>query len=1346
MFDNLSCRVSSWAFLGVALAVVGAAAQQPSSPLYVKKDTWPQTMLATRSACLARSQQTAVELGTWHTTGPLPAKAISEALFPEAGIDLTAKGPDGKPRWEARPEWSDGRPHDLPGSTVVATYLYRTITVSEPCTVEAGLGSDDGIEVWLNGKKLLSNDASRGLAADQERVTLDLAQGENRLLLKIFNHGGGHGFYFALGEQTSTPLVWQQIEKDYPLQAGWMRGHLGDKRFAWLSDADISETLIAMLARAVAEAGPHAECLAGELNQLTEAAAAGDDPRWLCLYEKACRFRHRPAELKQMNLTALRLAVEDLTKTWSGRYARGPEFLNRLAGLERRVGELEIALAQGDHSKDSQTAGILGEYRTLQQEALLANPLLDFDRLLLVRRGANQLGLPQNWQGNCALPRNGYDNEVAILSPVAPSGSLATFYRPQQGEFVGDVDLDFDAGKLLFSMPGTQGRWQIWEIKVDGSGLRQVTPGEEPDVDNYDPCYLPDGRIVFASTRCFHGVPCVGGGNTVANLCLMDADGQNTRQLCFDQDHNWCPTVLNNGRILYARWEYSDSPHYFTRLLFHMNPDGTNQMEYYASNSMWPNSIFYARPIPNHPTKVVAVISGHHGVPRMGELVLFDPARGRHESSGTVQRIPGYGEKVDPVIRDGLVEGSWPKYLHPYPLSDKYFLVSCKPTPDALWGLYLVDLFDNRVLLKELPGYALLEPVPLRKTRKPPAIPERVNLRTDEATVYVADIYRGKGLEGVPRGTVRKLRIYSPHYAYPGMGGHIHIGIDGPWDARRILGTVPVEADGSAAFRVPANLPLAVQPLDAEGRALQVMRSWFTAMPGETISCVGCHESQNTTPPTRYSRAAQRMPASITPWYGPERSFSFRREVQPVLDKHCVGCHNGQPAPGGKQVPDFSLTENSKSPFRNFTPSYVALHPYVRRPGPESDYHLQEPLEWHASTSELVQMLKKGHHNVALDGEAWDRLYTWIDLNVPDHGTWHEHRGGHSPMELRRREMRTRYANRPEDLEAIVDLQVQPVSFVQPATAAARPAGERNCPGWPFDAVEAKRRQEAEAKKRTNAESTASADAPTPEWSVDLGEGVTMKLVLIPPGEFLMGDADGSCDELPVTRARIERPFYLGRFEVTNAQYARFNVEHDSGVISQTNKDQNERGYHVNGPNQPVVRISWEEAMHFCQWLSRETGKRFTLPTEAQWEWACRAGTATPFWFGAPDSDFSRTANLADATLEQMARGDSPKWHPRDARFRDNALVTVDVGRYEPNPWGLCDVHGNAAEWTRSAYRPYPNQPGDGRDQPGNRERKVVRGGSWYDRPARSRSSFRLAYEPWQRVYNVGFRVLMEIE
>ena len=204
----------------------------------------------------------------------------------------------------------------------------------------------------------------------------------------------------------------------------------------------------------------------------------------------------------------------------------------------------------------------------------------------------------------------------------------------------------------------------------------------------------------------------------------MDADGRNIRQLCFDQDHNYCPSVTNDGRILYLRWEYTDIPHVWGRYLFTMNPDGTTQREFYGSGSYWPNSIFYTRAIPGHPTKVVGVVTGHH-VGRVGELVIFDPAAGRYETEGVVQRIPQRGKPVEPLIQDKLTEESWPKFLHPYPLSEKYFLVSAKPTPGDLWGIYLVDIFDNVVLLKEVEGHALMEPIPFRRRVTPAGHPRQ---------------------------------------------------------------------------------------------------------------------------------------------------------------------------------------------------------------------------------------------------------------------------------------------------------------------------------------------------------------------------------------------------------------------------------------------------------------------------------------------------------------------------------------------------------------------------------------------------------------------------------------------
>ncbi|MHB8954799.1 MAG: SUMF1/EgtB/PvdO family nonheme iron enzyme [Pirellulaceae bacterium] len=1184
-------------------------------------------------------------LGPWYVTGPLETKQFDEVLPPERRVDLEALS-QGVSLWQRHDDWPDGQVHALPGSGRVATYLYRTITSPRSALVNASFGSDDGIAVWLNGQRIWTHDVPRGVGPDQDQVQLTLRPGENQLLMKIYNHGGGHGFYFQLGAAVRSLVLGRvAAERGIPLDPSGLRMAIGD----------------------MAASTP------GMLSQ-TE--------RWL-------------AELDR----------------WEAEFAR-----------------LDEEVARGASNTESRQQAAVAQFVALQREALLSGPYLDFDSLLVVRRRANQLGLPQNWQGNCALAPRGYDNEIAVLSSFRTGGERATLFQPSQGAFVGDVDLRADATRILFSSIGANGRWQIFEMKVDGSGVRQVTPDDEPDVDSYDACYLPDGRIMFCSTRCFHGVPCVGGGNTVANLFRMNADGTQMRQLCFDQDHNWCPTVLNNGRVLYSRWEYSDTPHYFTRLLFHMNPDGTNQAEYYGSNSMWPNSIFYARPLPGHATKVIAVISGHHGVPRMGELVVFDPAHGRHEAEGAIQRIPGRGRTVAPTIRDTLVDGSWPKFLHPYPLSQKQFLVACQPGPQSLWGIYFVDTFDNMVLLAEEPDYALLEPVPLRKTESPPAVPDKVDMNRSDAVVYLADVYAGPGLADVPRGTVKRLRIYEPHYAYPGMGGHINIGIDGPWDGRRILGTVPVEADGSASFRVPANTPLAVQPLDADGRALQVMRSWFTAMPGEVLSCVGCHESQNSSPPSQPTLAAQRPPVEITPWYGPPRGFSFRREVQPVLDKYCVGCHDGQQTAGADMALDLRIDGSGR--FRNFTPSYVALHPYVRRPGPESDYNRQMPREFHAGTSELIQRLEQGHHNVRLDAEAWDRLVTWIDLNVPDHGSWTEQTGGRHDVMQRRLAMRTKYAGRPEDPEAVIAGPPAVAPFVVPEPEVPR-ASHPPIAQWPFDAAPA----------RHHRDSTGLAT----QLQLPLAPGVNLELVLVPAGEYILGDAGGNVDESPECHTIIARPFYLGRYEVTNAEYAVFRPSHDSGVISQTNKDQNERGIPVNGPRQPVVRVAWNDAAAFCDWLSRRTGRKCTLPTEVQWEWACRAGSAGPMFYGDSNADFGQLANLADVTLAQFARGDSPPWHPKDGRFSDGALVTAPVGSYAPNPWDLCDMIGNVAEWTRSSYRPYPYDPADGREAADMQEAKVVRGGSWYDRPKRARSATRRHYAPWQGVFDVGFRVAVEV-
>ena len=1080
------------------------------------------------------------------------------------------------------------------------------------------------------------------------------------------------------------------------------------------------------------------------------------------------------SDLELVNFTAMKLAVKDLMKDFPEKYTNGEKYLRAIENYENRLPTIKKALERGDKA----AAGQVDEIIALQHLALLSNPLLDFDKLLLIKRkpigdprradepdrGIGRfIGMPQqsSWQIQTMPDTEGWDNEICVLSHPRQEGNLTSIYRPPGGKLVSEMDLHFDAEKIMFSMPDDRKLWQVFEVGIDGTNLRQVSPKDQPDVHNFDSCYLPNGKIAFISTAPFQGVPCNASVN-VGMMYLMDNNGGNVRQICFEQDHNFCPTVMNDGRILYLRWEYTDIPHVWARFLFTMNPDGTTQKEYYGSGGYWPNAIFYARPIPNHPTKVVGIVTGHH-VGRVGELFILDPPLGRTATEGVVQRIPRHGRKVKPLIQDKLAMDCWPKFLHPWPLSEKYFLVSCKPRPNDLWGIYLVDIFDNILLLKEIEGSALLEPIPIQKIKKPQVIPDKVDLSRKDAIVYLENIYKGPGLKGVPLGAVKKLRLFTYHFAYHKVAGINHrVGTDGPWEPKRVLGTVPVEKDGSAMFRIPANTPISIQPLDAEGKALQLMRSWMTAMPGEVVSCIGCHQKQNAGPPNLRTIASRSKPSEIEPWYGPERGFSFKREVQPVLDKYCISCHNGSKPDDDQKIPDLRGDQGMLIAYKNgvpkarfirgvpreelvkvfggvFEPSYVTLRSFARVGGLESDLRLLAPGEFSANTTELLQMLKKGHYGVHLDAEAWRRITTWIDLNAPCHGTWTEVVGLEKTRNDHRRrlDLRRLYGGTVEDPEVYPEMPERRIEPVEPAPVTKPKVEVPRVPEWPFDAAEAQRRQ-------TSAGQT--------HRTIDLGNGIKLEMVLVPAGWFVMGDKNGFQDEHPLTPVNIKKAFWMSKCEVTNEQYAMFDPSHDSKYEHKGSWMFNEwdLGWALNEPGQPVVRVSWKEAAEFCRWLSEKTGQKVLLPSEAQWEWACRAGTDTPLHYGDLDKDFSPFGNMADFTIRDLVYDVrdqyTPDIVPRDARFNDKKLVTAEVGSYKPNAWGLHDMHGNVWEWTRSAYKPYPYSEYEQRYDTNDNGEKVARGGSWYDRPKRCRSASRLNYPAWQKVYNVGFRIVLEAD
>lgn len=1108
------------------------------------------------------------------------------------------------------------------------------------------------------------------------------------------------------------------------------------------------------------------------------------------LYQRSLRGRDLADDIAMVNIEAARLAVADLGTSFPGRYDadRHVRALDEFAAGSKAV---LAGLQAGDDQALAEAERLVAGVRT----ALLANPLLDVDKLLVVRRdfgnaearrvttsyhSANGAGLLDNgFKSQSSMQqRTGYDSQIAILSGLRGSPRLAPLYRPQEPKFlVRDVRLNYAADKILFTCPVVRdGRanFAVMEMTLADGSVREVSPTGYPDLQFYDACYLPNGKIILGSNGSYNGVPCLGGSEPVSSMYLLDPGTSKLRRLTFDQDHSYHPSVLPDGRVVYVRWEYSDIPHYFSRRVMVMNPDGTGQVSLYGSNSWFPTSVMFPVPVPDHPSRLFAILSGHHDAGEAGRLVLMDPglASGypfRHrpettdwgpelshmvlrpevqpaEKTGLIQFVPGRGKTVEATVCDDIVQSVFLKerpelMAHPHPLSGKYVLVSMKPKTDGLWGIYLVDTFDNITRIADLDAAGLFEPVPLQARPRPPVLPDKVQEGATTANVFIANVYEGPGLKDVPKGTITRMRAISYHFGYLGRAGWGNVGTNSGWDVKRVLGTTTVEADGSASFSIPANTPVSLQPLDADGRAVQLMRSWLVGMPGERMSCIGCHESGKQVVQARPTLAARRAPETLAPWYGPARTFGFAREVYPVLQRYCMGCHEGKSEVGPRSKPSFMDAKTA----------YDGLHPYIHRPGIEADMTLFNPMEYHASTSPLIQSLEKGHHGIKLsdlDREARERLYTWIDLNAPRADSYNQGnpiivKGIDSAA--RRYELDKEFACidvRPETEGAAIP--AQPVVYQAPvAVKPVKPDGLQAV-GFPMDAKTALRAQQALGETTR---------------TLSLGNGISLVLRRIPDGSFIMGSQSGAEDERPRAVVAVPHAFWIAETEVTNAQYERFDPAHDTKYIDMHYMNRVTPGLIANHARQPVARVSWQEAMRFCAWLSTETGLKATLPSEAQWEWAARAGTDSAFFYGGQDSDWSHFANLADQGLRWYnlnifnGPGTIQPFKPypvdnnfplRDERFKDRAKVVDYVGETEANTWGLKDMVGNVSEWTRSSYRTYPYAEEDGRNDGDPAQRKVARGGSWADRPADAGSSVRKPYESWQKVYDVGFRVIIE--
>lgn len=605
----------------------------------------------------------------------------------------------------------------------------------------------------------------------------------------------------------------------------------------------------------------------------------------------------------------------------------------------------------------------------------------------------------------CLLEQDGLYGEVRTL-------------LEDPGGIIRNPDVTWDGTRIVFSWKKDDRKddYHLYEYDPATRNVRPLTEGL--GFADTEPCCLPNGDIVFSSTRCVQTVDCW--WTEVSNLYRCDRNGRFLRRLGFDQVHTNFPTATPDGRILYTRWEYNDRGQIFPQPLFQMNPDGTGQTECYGNNSWFPTTILHARAIPGTDL-ILAVATGHHS-DQSGKLILIDPSRGRQENRGVqlvAPRRPTPAERIDAYGQDG------DQFQYPYPIDENHFLVTYAPLNPGRagrngFGIYFMDLEGRRELLAWDPKLSCNQPVPLVPRPRPPVRPDAVDYRKTTGTCYVQDVHHGPGLRGVPRGTVKALRVVALEYRAAGIGWNgnggpgggalistpVAVG-NGTWDVKIILGTAPVEEDGSAYFRVPARTPLYFQLLDARGYVVQTMRSWATLQPGENASCTGCHESKNEAPPLRKPPMALRRPASeLRPFYGPPRGFSFNREIQPILDRKCITCHAGEPA---KPLDLTSRPVPDPGAKRRWSASYLALthaapdektppsrfrgkdsHPLVNWISAQSAPPMLPPYSAGAARSRLLEMLESGHEGVSLTREELEKIAAWIDLGVPFCGDYRE--------------------------------------------------------------------------------------------------------------------------------------------------------------------------------------------------------------------------------------------------------------------------------------------------------------------------------------------------------------------
>ncbi len=699
------------------------------------------------------------------------------------------------------------------------------------------------------------------------------------------------------------------------------------------------------------------------------------------------------------------------------------------ADLDRRLDELSRRLEEVKRAGTESTAAeVWLAVRAFKRAIALSNPLLGDTPLIVCQRKppaySHLVGQYFGWRqrpggGLFVLDHPGYSVTLRdVLQGRLPAGNIL---EPQ---------LSYDGKRILFSFvecsdqtPAPESlpvneegddRWyfHLYQVNVDGTGLRQLTSGPYDDMMGE---YLPDGDIVFCSTRRQGYSRCFGPQFSRRwhsyTLHRMQADGNGIRRLSHNDVNEWFPRVANDGRLLFARWDYIDRDAVTHQNLWSCRPDGSDPVAEWGNALNKPHCTFQVRPIPGS-TKLAFIASAHHAI-TAGPLCLLDPSLGSNVAQAVTRITPG---KYPEAESREIVE----YYESPWPLSEEHYLVAYSPyplrfewqhnsgdrNPDNALGIYLIDSHGNRELIYRDPSISTTSPIPLRPRKRPPILPSRRRLVASGrqsvsqpvGEMIVADVYDGLG--DVVRGTIESIRVVQLFPKTTPWANVPRVGVAGEENARAILGTVPVESDGSARFLVPAGKPILLQLLDRDGMAFQTMRSSTYVQPGERVTCVGCHAGSKPAPRNVSQLKALQRPASrVEPGVLGGRPFSFAEVVQPVLDRHCTECHGVKRREAGVDL--------TGAPYREFTRSYwsLCIGPIDGGTGKASQGAAGEILvprfpqrnqiqvtppggRYGARGSRLIRMLREGHEGVVLSSDDLRRLAAWIDLNAIFYGVY----------------------------------------------------------------------------------------------------------------------------------------------------------------------------------------------------------------------------------------------------------------------------------------------------------------------------------------------------------------------